>query len=353
MRGAGTVRVALAIALLSLVPHAPSAAARPGPSLLLNDAFPVEVSVTAHAGLLHWLDSLTAMNGAGMTAGKTIEAHRAEFNKRLGRPTPEDRAVLERYVRARTASVSRNHHAQPDAVTTAFLQAATMTEALDALPALLDATTAAEMRQALMYFAPRYQKIWKGGQVARSFVRRVNKDPRREAVATFMIDIARFYGVDPVADPPPRVHLMPVIDGHGTHAQAIGRHLLVEVRPWEGLSQQLGPLVHENAHFLFDRIEAPRMQTLRQAAAGDGKRGVGAWRALREALPTAIAQGVACERLGVETWSKNQPWYHLEEIDAYAKLLFDLVKTTLVAGGEFDEAFVRNAVALYRGVPRE
>ena len=325
-------------------PRSPGRAAGPW---LLDESFPIEVAITAHAGLLHWLDSLTAMNDKGMTAGKSIEAHRAEYNKRLGQPTREDQQVLLRYVEARKASVTHNNVGDPDALTTAFFQAGSMSEALDALPALLDAGTAAELRQILQHFAPRYQKIWDGGQVPRSFVQRVRQDPRRVAVAGFMVDVARFYGVAPVTDPPPRLQLMPVIDGHGTHAQAIGRHMLVEVRDWEGLSEQLGPLVHENAHLFFDRVAPERVAALRATALA-GEHGAAAWDALREALPTALAQGVACERFGVPSWSKAEPWYHHEEIDAYAKNLFDLVKSTLATGGTLDEAFVRRAVGLYK-----
>lgn len=312
---------------------------------LLDESFPIEIAITAHTGLLHWLDSLTALNGTGMTAGKSIEAHRAEYNKRLGQPTREDQQVLLRYVEARKASVTHNAGA-PDALTTAFFQATSMSEALDALPALLDARTAAELREVLQYFAPRYQKIWDGGQVARSFVQRVRQDPRRVAVAGFMVDVARFYGVAPVTDPPPRLQLVPVLDGYGTHAQAVGRHLLVEVREWEGLTEQLGPLVHENAHLFFDRVDPERVAALRATALA-GEHGAAAWDALREALPTALAQGVACERFGVPSWSKAQPWYHHEEIDAYAKSLFDLVRSTLEKGGTLDEAFVRRAALLF------
>ena len=97
---------------------------------------------------------------------------------------------------------------------------------------------------------------------------------------------------------------------------------------------------------LMDSIESARLDTLRGAAL-DEQHGQIAWDALGEALPTAIAQGVAHGRFEGKTWSRSRPWYHLEEIDAYAKRLFDLLERTLANGGTFDEAFVRSAVKLY------
>jgi hypothetical protein len=42
--------------------------------------------------------------------------------------------------------------------------------------------------------------------------------------------IVRFYDVDPLAVPPPRLALVPVPSGFGTHAEAIGGVLLLEIR---------------------------------------------------------------------------------------------------------------------------
>ncbi len=72
-----------------------------------------------------------------------------------------------------------------------------------------------------------------------------------------------------------------------------------------------------------------------------------AWRALREALPTAIAQGVAGQKFLSDRWSTEMAWYHLGGVDRYAKALFPLVKKTLADGGKLDEAFLREAAALF------
>jgi len=89
---------------------------------------------------------------------------------------------------------------------------------------------------------------------------------------------------------------------------------------------------------------------LERVAAERGGRGREAWRLLHEALPTALAQAWPGNGFARD-WSADDPWYHLEAVDAYAKRLFPLVRETLENGGRFDEAFVRRAVALHAGSP--
>jgi len=139
--------------------------------------------------------------------------------------------------------------------------------------------------------------------------------------------------------------LVPVDPGYGTHAQAIGRYLLIEVFPGETLLDEVGPIVHENVHFLLKAIDRKRWEALEQKATGSGPGGTMAWRLLHEALPTALAQGLATYELRRAEWSMDEPWYHVAEIDAYAKRLFPIVKDALERDGSFDEDFVRKAVA--------
>ena len=53
--------------------------------LLADRGYPLEASIAFHKSLLHWLDSLALLAGTGLTAGKTAEAHRAEYRRVLGR----------------------------------------------------------------------------------------------------------------------------------------------------------------------------------------------------------------------------------------------------------------------------
>ena len=93
------VRVAAScLVLLLVVPAFGSSVETPLPvnnyHLLLQETYPIETSVSFHASLLHWMDSLAGLSGAGLTAGKTQRAHRIEYSHVLGRPTDRDRTVL-------------------------------------------------------------------------------------------------------------------------------------------------------------------------------------------------------------------------------------------------------------------
>jgi hypothetical protein len=312
--------------------------------LLLSAAYPIETSVSFHASLMHWMDSLAGLNGAGLTGGKTQRAHRIEYNHVLGRPTDHDREVLLGFAEARVAYASENVDGDVDGLTRAFLAADTIEEAFETASSLLTESHAQAMIEAMNYFAPRYREIWQDGVIARGFLHRASRDKKRRALSKFLIRVAEFYGVSPSQKPHPQVVLMPVIDGAGTHAQAIGHHLLIEIRHWEGLIDETAPIVHENAHLLFHRMSDESIERL-TAVADETRDGPAAWHTLKEALPTAIAQGLAYQRFLPERWSMDRPWYHREEIDVYAKRIFPLVKQTFESGGSFDEEFLRRALA--------
>ena len=64
-------------------------------------------------------------------------------------------------------------------------------------------------------------------------------------------------------------------------------------------------------------------------------------------MPTALGQGVADREFRPRSWSASSPWYHTEEIDAYAKKLYPLVRHSLENGGSFDEEFLEAALAKF------
>jgi len=326
---------------------------------LLGDDFPIEVSTEFHVALLHWLDSLAGLQGVGLTGGKTVDAHRFEYGRLLGKPSARDEAVLRGFAAARQRAANRQRAvagriAPPaDAVALAFFEAGSTAEALVTTGTLLDPRSAGEIATAVNHFAPRYEVIWRDGRVPRGFVGRVDSDPRRAALADFLVGVAAFFGVSPRQVPAPRVHLMPVIDGFGTHAQAIENHLLIEVRDGEGLLDEIPPIVHENAHLLFHRMDPERLRRFARRVAHLGPEGAAAWRSLLEALPTAIAQGVAGERFETPGWSVRQHWYHTATVDRHAKRIFRLVRQALDEGSSFDEEFLERALAAYPGTRRE
>jgi hypothetical protein len=316
------------------------------PRLLLGESYPIEASVSFHAALLHWLDSLAALNGPGMTAGKTVEAHRKDFEERLGSPSEQDVLALRRYANVRTRFAERNF-GSPNALAVAIFEAATLRTALERAGSLLDEESTADLRASFEHFSPGYRSIWRRGRGPERFLERAMKAPERPALGEFLHGLARFYGVSETSRPRPRLILAPVRSGHGTHAQALGRNLLIEVRDGEGLADQVGPIVHENAHLLYRAIEPTRREALRSFAADVSPYGFEAWTVLEEALPTAIAQGVAEQRF-LKEWTSNDPWYHVESVDRYAKRIFPLVKQALDKRQPLGEVLLQELVRAYR-----
>jgi len=340
--------VAIVLATLLVVCPGRAADAQPRDELLLGKTYPIEVSVSFHSALLHWLDSLAVLNRAGATAGKTIPAHRAEYEKVLGLPTGGDKGMLQRYRSARLAGLDSADATERNRLTVAFFEAADLDGALKRASEILDPTSARSLAAAMRHFVPRYRRIWREGRVPREFLERVRGSERRQELARMLADVAGFFGVPPTQKPHPRLVLVPVPDGFGTHAQAIGPYLLIEIRPEEDLGDEVGPIVHENAHLLIYRIPPARLEALGRAALGEKPWGPDAWAGLKEALPTAIAQGVAHQSFRRETWSIENDWYHVPRIDEYAKRIFPLVKEALSGDGTFDESFVKRLVQAYR-----
>ncbi len=347
----GSIALALSLSLAAPAADAPSAPAEPVVSereLLLGAPYQLEVSVAFHKGLLHWLDSLATLTGSGFTAGKTIEAHRREYERILGLPKPVDQRMLTRFREGRLAYAPGVGEAGRDGLTLAFLEAADLGEALDRASAMLAPEAGKDLADAMRHFEPLYRRIWRNGMVPDSFVARARGDARRADLASFLAGVARFSGAAPDPASLPQLVLVPVPSGSGTHAQAIGRFLLVEIRPGESLKDEVAPIVHENVHFLFYNMPPARLEALRRATFAVEPWGAEAWGMLAEALPTAIGQGLADRAYGDQSWSLDQPWYHDPAIDGYAKRIFPLVEGALAEGRPLDEALIAQLVAVYR-----
>jgi hypothetical protein len=344
--GGGRIRrrvVAPALALIVLV--TPDAAVRAAETeLLLDDPYPLEARISFPAALLHWLDSLAGLSGAGLTAGKTRGAHQRQAHDLLGPPSDEERELLRGYAAARVDFVEQNLLRDPDGLTRAFFDSDTLERAAEAARGLLGAEQAAALERALEHFAPRYERIWNAGRVARTFLSRARRSAVRAELARWLADLARFFEVPAALPPRPVVLLVPVIDGHGTHAQAFGRHLLLEVRPRDGLLDEVAPIVHENAHFLMYRMDADKLRTFVEIARSMGATGAEAWNVLSEALPTALAQGSTAQRFLGRRWSLDDAWYHVEHIDRSAKRIYPALSQALAAGATFDEPLFRETL---------
>lgn len=349
MTGTAAGPALLAAVLLAVTPTETSP---PKTELLLRESYPLEVSVSFPAGLFHWIDSI-----AGTSHGKTIQAYQQEFEDRFGKPTQEDLRVLAGFTRARAHHATAARTRAPSdlpvppiaALLERFCEARTIEAALDGLRSELNLEDLNSVRRALDHFRPRYETIWNKGKVPSQFLRRCRKDPAKSALADLLEQIARFFGTDPLEPPRPRIVLVPVPPGFGTHAEAVGRNLLIEIRPGEGLADQASVIVHENAHLLFARLGPERTRQLASLALGRGPLGRSAWRTLHEALPTALGQGVADSRFRPRVWSERASWYHTRDVDTYAKAIYPMVRAALESGDRLDENLVHRLLGKFHG----
>lgn len=344
----GTRRGALACVAVFLVATC-GAHGADGPATLLGPSYPLEVRVSFSAALFHWVDSL-----AGTSHGKTIELHQRQFEERFGRPDAQDLEVLRRFqaIRGRHAVIALP--GRPilgrSAMLGAFLESADLDAALAKLAPDLGPGDTDGLRSCLERFRERYVQIWQDGKVPNRFLSRAREDAARGELDTLLSRVAKFFGVDPFAGGKPRLVLIPVPDGGGTHAEAVGRNLLLEVRPADELKEQAGPIVHENAHFLWHLVPPERGSRLVRVSQQIPSGGA-ALAVLAEALPTALGQGVAGRRFLGKRWSASSPWYHAGEVDAYGKSLYPVVQAALDTGASLDETLLERMLRLYRPPP--
>jgi hypothetical protein len=348
------LRRALVLAFVVLAAAPAAAASHRQDRLLVSVPYPIEAAPSFPAGLFHWLDSL-----AGTTPGKTVPAHRKEYLRRFGRLTEDDTAQLGAFVEARAehaqheaeSALRRGDLPRASAMLGAFCGSATVEAALASLKPELTRQAWDGLAKALAHFRPRYEVIWNDGAVPKQFLESVRRDPGRAQLTALLAKIVHFYGVDPLTVPPPRLALVPVPDGFGTHAEAIGRILFLEIRSGDTLADEASVVVHENSHFLWNLVPADRQRRLAGFAAGLDVDGARTFRLFGEAIPTALGQGVADREFRPSSWSIDGPWYHTDEVDTCAKRIFDTVTSALDEGKTLDEELVRRAIRAAEGPP--
>ena len=341
-------RLALVAAFALLAAALPAAAAAHRQDrLLLADPYPIEAVPSFPGGLFHWIDSL-----AGTTPGKTVPAHRAEYLRLFGPLTGEDGVQLEAFVAARAEHAQREAAEalrdgvppRASAMLGIFCGSATVDAALARLKPELTRNAWDGLAGALAHFRSRYEVVWNDGAVPRDFLERARRDPGRPQLAALLAKIVRFYDVDPLAVPPPRLALVPVPGGFGTHAEAIGGVLLLEIRSGDQLADEASVVVHENSHFLWNLVPADRQRRLAGFAAGLEDDGARTFRLFGEAIPTALGQGVADRLFRPARWSPDGPWYHTSDVDACAKRIYATISSALDEGLTLDEKLVHRAI---------
>ncbi len=315
--------------------------------LVFRDTYPLEGSVSLSAALFHWVDSL-----AGTSGGKTIPVYREEFRRRFGDFSEADRSFLQKFeaTRLQDAALGRRGSGSRGSpkMLGVFLQEPDLEAAFARIEPVLGPEAVDAMASALEHFRPRYEEIWDGGSMARGFLDGARSDPERKKLEGFLARVAGFFGVDPLSVPRPRLVVVPVPPDDGTHAQAVGKNLLVEVRPGESLIDEVAPIVHENAHYLWQRMSQDLQNRLLEVVRNHAA-GAQAWALLGEALPTAIAQGVAERTFQPSRWSPELEWYHIPAVDSYAKRIYPAVQEALDTGALFDEMMMRKLLWAFQG----
>src|SRR5262249_7633326 len=136
-----------------------------------------------------------------------------------------------------------------------------------------------------------------------------------------------------------------------THAQAIGRRLLIEIRPSDRPIDQVQVVAHETSHFLFEMIPKSRIAALEARAYAAGESGVRTWSLLHEALPTALGQGLPAAEAAPAGFDIDGSWYPIASIDTLAKRIYPIVRREIEAKRTIDGPFLDDAIRAYKRAP--
>jgi hypothetical protein len=94
-------------------------------------------------------------------------------------------------------------------------------------------------------------------------------------------------------------------------------------------------IAHETAHYLWQMIPPERIDRIAAAVHAASPQGPVAWALLHEALPTAIGQGLADAQLVPEHFGMEFTWYHIRNVDRFAKSIYPMVERAVREGGTF------------------
>lgn len=297
---------------------------------------PLEVSSSYVANLVHWIDNL-----AGSSQGKTVQAYRRYWSDRFGAPGREEMSLLGEWVDLRWKRVDRPEPRAlnekgclpqlediPDWRQTFRVrsyEATTVDGFVESMKGELTPEEMATLRKVIEKFRPRFDEIWPRMTFLQSFEDRFRAFLKEGGLTGYLTEVAWFFGVDPAAHPPGRIHLIALpVDGP-THAQADGRDLLIEIRPNDTPVEQIQVVSHEMSHYLWHLVTPERNDSFARQVHAAGPHGPVTWNLLREALPTALGQGLAEEKLAPYLFREHSTWYHIETIDRLAKKIYPVV----------------------------
>ncbi|HET6372556.1 MAG TPA: hypothetical protein VFG76_04575, partial [Candidatus Polarisedimenticolia bacterium] len=296
----------------------------------------IQTDVSPTTNLIHWVDNL-----AGTSAGKTMPVYQRYWRDRFGPHDQSDTSALQAFARIRRLQV-------PVARGTALNESGClpvppevpgwhqifMTQAMSArsiqgftesLSDQLSPADRQDLASALERFRPRFEKVWPALGHVRRFEGRFKRFLRKGELPDYLSDVAELLDVDAGAAPPVTISLVGLpLDGP-THAEADGAHLLIEIRPEDSPEDQIPVVSHEASHYLMAQWTTSQVDRLAAQAFAEGAAGGLLWRYLWEGLPTALGQGLAERRLREEAFSLSAPWYHIDAIDRFAKLIYPQV----------------------------
>lgn len=324
----------LLAAMLAVAPAAGDGGAGTSP--------PLETRVSEVANLVHWVDNL-----AGSSIGKTSSVYRRYWQERFGDVTPADRAALETFARIRDLPIPSQARLANESgcipledgtpgwhqrFMAESMKANSLPQFVDALSGSLSGADRAELLGALENFRPRFQKVWKDMGFVHAFEKRFDRYLEEGGLRAYLLEMARFFGVAGSSLPAMKVSFIALPNGGRTHAEADGDYLLVEIRPEDTPQDQVQVIAHEAAHFMMQRMSFEQIDALARQTFAAGDAGAATWRYLWESVPTALGQGLAEARLAPQRFSTANPWYHILQIDRYAKLVYPVIVESMARG---------------------
>jgi len=98
-------------------------------------------------------------------------------------------------------------------------------------------------------------------------------------------------------------------------------------------------------------MSAEQIDRLARQSFGVGEAGAIFWRYMWEGLPTALGQGVAEAKLSPGNFSFARPWYHIEAIDRFAKLIYPAIAQTIAASRPIEDGLVPAITRILAAAP--
>ena len=229
------------------------------------------------------------------------------------------------------------------------MSAETIADFSEALDGYLSESDRAALVSALERFQPRFRKVWRDLDHVRSFERRFHRFLANGELLAYLESVASFFGVDSSTGPPMRISFVGLPAAGGTHAEADGEHLLIEIRPRDTPRDQIQVIAHEATHFLMRQLDHERVDRLARQAYNEGPAGPLIWRYMWEGIPTALGQGLSAARLAPRRFSMEHSWYHIPVIDRFAKLIYPSIAVGMKRSERLDQGMMTRLTRVLRG----